>query len=252
MPKSRSRLSSVGTWPPAIARPHDSPRIARHLGAVPGHDVALGRPPVLDELADDLAAALEAVASRPRTASSAELSPRRSVGPPSVRRASSCTASSAWPRRSSYKFWRWRSRRPRSRWAAASSVSRSKTSSARACSAGSRRCRSRCVDEVAVVVLALLPAGGDGRHRRARRRVRGRCPPSEPRRAASASAAAGRAASRRLGASSGAHLHGLADVVEHPAQVVVVRVLHPHPRVRHVAGLDRLGRRARPAGGGRR
>ena len=29
------------------------------LGAVPGHDVALGRPPVLDELADHLAAALE-------------------------------------------------------------------------------------------------------------------------------------------------------------------------------------------------
>ena len=37
-------------------------------------------------------------------------------------------------------------------------------------------------------------------------------------------------------------LHEPAHVVEHPAQRVVVRVLHPHPRVGHVAGRRGLGR----------
>src|ERR1043166_1350348 len=42
-----------------------------------------------------------------------------------------------------------------------------------------------------------------------------------------------------------AHLHGLADAVEHAPQLVVVGVLHAHPGVGHVAGLDALRRRAR-------
>ena len=40
-------------------------------------------------------------------------------------------------------------------------------------------------------------------------------------------------------------LDGSSDVVEHAAQHVVVRVAYAHPGVGHVAGLDRLGGRAR-------
>ncbi len=39
------------------------------------------------------------------------------------------------------------------------------------------------------------------------------------------------------------HAHGATDVVEHRAYDVIVRVTHPHVRVRHVAGLDGLRRR---------
>ena len=47
-------------------------------------------------------------------------------------------------------------------------------------------------------------------------------------------------------------LDGAADVVEHPAQRVVVGMAQAHPGVGHVAGLDRLRRRAGAAAGGRR
>ena len=67
----------------------------RHVGAVRGDDVALGRPPALDELADDVAAAIELPWSRSRTASSAELDLVVDIGPSPGRRASSYTASIA-------------------------------------------------------------------------------------------------------------------------------------------------------------
>src|SRR6185295_3894839 len=54
----------------------------------------------------------------------------------------------------------------------------------------------------------------------------------------------GRRVSRPAGGSARVDLDGLTDDVEDAAQLVVVLVLHAQPGVGHVAGGDRLGRRA--------
>ena len=242
-PRRWIRLSSVGTCPPAIARPHDSPRIAATSARCAATTSRSAGRQCSTNSSTTSPLRSSRCWSRARTASRAELTSSSIIGPPPGRRASSYTASMAWSSRSSYRLWRSRSRRPRSHvgcgeLGVALEDVRSPCVQAQVDGVAEQR-----VDEVAVVVLALLPAGGDRGHRRARRglEVDARRPHHVGQRRRQALRAEQRHRARR--GHRRVDLDHLADLVEHPAQVIEVGVLEADPRVGHVAGLDRLGRR---------
>ena len=164
-------MSRVGTCPPAIARPHDSPRIAATSERCPATTSRSAGRHVLDELADHFAAAIEQplVEDTHGVEGGADLlldqwpatsSPRQFVH--GVHRVAESQLVQALE-----------VAQP----AAAFHVGGGELGVALEDVGGAGvqaqvdGVAQQRVDEIAVVVLTLLPSGGDGGHRRARRRV---------------------------------------------------------------------------------